>query len=1316
MHLIRNVLQTLFAKRKPFRRLTLLLLNLAVGLSGFAQDSRQLHGHVPSAVKHLQPLDRLPGSTPLELAIGLQLRNPEGLTNLLQQIYDPASPKFRQYLTPEQFTALFSPTEQEYEEVVAFAASHNLKVSSRHPNRMLVEVSGSAADIEKAFGGTLRVYKHPKQNRTFYALDAEPVVPSGLRIQDIGGLSDFSKPHPKYKHKPSSTSAVPKVGSGPGGNYMGRDFRAAYAPGVTLTGTGQTVALVQFDGYLASDISAYATQAGLPNVPLQNVLLNGFSGLPTGNGGEIEVSLDIEMVMSMAPGLSKIILYEGSPYNFNPNVVLNRITTDNSARQISCSWGWVGGPNATTEQIFLQMAAQGQSFFNASGDDDAFLPGQVDDPDYFGTPSASPNITQVGGTTLITSGPGGSWVSETVWNWGDGVGSSGGISGYSIPVWQQGINMTPSKGSTTHRNIPDVALTADDVFVIADGGVHYTGVGGTSVAAPLWAGFIALVNQQATNSGIPPVGFINPAIYAIGKGSTYASDFHDTTTGNNKWAGSPGQFSAVVGYDLCTGWGTPSGQNLMTSLTVRGTPDGILEVTISPPNDTTLVQGSTQPVSVKVTDTFAVTNATVSATINGAGNLVFSNSAGGLYSANLAVPNATNDLLLNFTISAPGKTNSTTAVTYNVVPVPVNDFFTNATKVPSGGAVYFSNNKFGTVEVGETNHAGVVGAAASLWWNWSPSTATNVFIDTTGSEIDTVLAVYTGQNINSLTQVIATNDPAGKQQAYLNFNATAGASYRIAVASASSNSLGSLRLLVAPGGQLDTNSPTVSVTSPLSGQWVSNFLVTVTGTATDPQPNSSGIKQVSLGLNGQNFQVNGTTNWSYTVGLKQGLNHLKLTAEDFAGNVSAPVTIDVTYLIPGIANDLFANAIPLSGNSGSVTTTTTNATKEFNEPDHAGNSGGKSVWYSFTPTVDGLLSLTTTNSTFDTLLGVYTGSSVTALTVQAFNDDSGNNSFSALSVAVHSNEVYSIAIDGFDGASGVAYLSYIFTPGSVYNFTIGADSGGHVSPSSGTVGSNTTVLITATPDPFFEFDSWTGAFSSTANPLSLVVNSNLSLVAHFHKISFTDDFESGDLLGLNWTVGGNVPWLIENTNVLAGNFSARSGVIANRQTSSLTLSTNFFDGTVSFYLKVSCEPNFDFLGFYVDGTERQRWSGEIDWMNYSTPLTAGTHTLEWRYSKDQNGTAGLDAAFIDNVNLPFRVAINGSSAAHLQIIHQTDGSFMLLITGQTNQQYVIQGATNLTSPVTWQNLSTNTATGGVIQFVDPGTATNPLRFYRAVVP
>jgi len=292
----------------------------------------------------------------------------------------------------------------------------------------------------------------------------------------------------------------------------------------------------------------------------------------------------------MAPALAKVVVYEGDPYNFHPNDVLNRITTDNSARQISCSWGWTGGPSATTDQILQQMAVQGQTFFTASGDSDAYPAGTVDNPFSFGAPADSPYLTSVGGTTLTMSGSGGSWSSETVWNWGlvygsayDGVGSSGGYSGYyPIPGWQTNVSMTLNKGSTTTRNFPDVALTADNVYVIADGGIAYRGVGGTSCAAPLWAGFTALINQQATNNGLAAVGFINPAIYAIANGANYNACFHDITTGNNTWSGSPTLFYAVSGYDLCTGLGTPNGTNLINALAGIGT-GGTPFTHISPP-------------------------------------------------------------------------------------------------------------------------------------------------------------------------------------------------------------------------------------------------------------------------------------------------------------------------------------------------------------------------------------------------------------------------------------------------------------------------------------------------------------------------------------------------------------------------------------------------------------------------------------------------------------------------------------------------------------------------------------------------------------
>jgi uncharacterized repeat protein (TIGR01451 family) len=517
-----------------------------------------LPGHVPAMVAQLQPNGQLPAATEMKLAIGLPLRNQAALTNLLQQLYDPASPNYRHYLTPEEFTAQFGPTEQDYQKVISFAQASGLRVTQTHGNRMLVDVSGNAADIEKAFHVSLRTFPHPAETRNFFAPDVEPTVAADLPVLHVSGLNNYIVPRPLL-HKVPPSQAGPALGSGPSGSYLGNDFRNAYAPGVTLTGAGQMVGLLQFDsGFYQSDITTYELLAGLPDVPVQAVLLNGYNGGP-GSAND-EVSLDIEMAIAMAPGLSKIYVFEGS----TTDDILNAMAASNQVKQLSASWSYP--IDSVTEQIFQQFAAQGQSFFNASGDYDSWAGFSSVYP-----PCDDPRITIVGGTTLSTANS--AWASETVWNWGidrgsayDGIGSGGGISTvYTIPSWQTNMNMTANKGSTTRRNLPDVALTADNVYVIYGGG-QAGAFGGTSASTPLWAGFMAMVNQQAVANGQPTIGFLNPAIYALAKGPNYNNLFHDITTGNNRWSASPDRFDAVSGYDLCTGWGTPNGNNLITAL------------------------------------------------------------------------------------------------------------------------------------------------------------------------------------------------------------------------------------------------------------------------------------------------------------------------------------------------------------------------------------------------------------------------------------------------------------------------------------------------------------------------------------------------------------------------------------------------------------------------------------------------------------------------------------------------------------------------------------------------------------------------------
>jgi hypothetical protein len=499
---------------------------------------------------------RLAPEKQLRLSVGLPLRDPAGLKSFLDDVYNPESPIFHQYLTPAQFTERFGPTEPDYQSVMNFFQTNGLKIAATHPNRLIVDVTGSVADVERTFHFKLNVYKHPTEARTYFAPDSEPSLDGPVPILHIGGLDNFIVPHPVLLiQDPSDLTnrPVPLGGSGPSGSYRGSDFRAAYAPGIpaTLNGSGQMVGLLQFDGYNVSAINTYESAAGLPQVPLINILLDEFNGSAGANN--IEVALDIEMCVSMAPGLSAILVYEGQ----SGDDILNRMATDNLAKQLSASWTF--GIDATTESIFQQFAAQGQSYFNASGDSDAYS-GAIS------TPSDDSFVISVGGTALTTAA-GAAYSSETVWNRNNGVGTGGGISTtYSIPTWQQGLSMTANKGSTTKRNIPDVAMIAENVLVIYNTSTQGF-VGGTSVASPLWAAFTSLINQQGTLRGKPPVGFLNPAIYSLGtNGAVYATAFHDVQTGNNTNSSSPTLFFAVPGYDLCTGWGTPTGTNLINAL------------------------------------------------------------------------------------------------------------------------------------------------------------------------------------------------------------------------------------------------------------------------------------------------------------------------------------------------------------------------------------------------------------------------------------------------------------------------------------------------------------------------------------------------------------------------------------------------------------------------------------------------------------------------------------------------------------------------------------------------------------------------------
>ncbi|HUE23165.1 MAG TPA: protease pro-enzyme activation domain-containing protein [Bryobacteraceae bacterium] len=557
-----------------------------------------------AAPAHAHVVGRLPGSQQLNLALTLILRNEAQLDTLLQQIYDPSSPNYRHFLTVEQFAAQFGPTPDDYAKAIAFAQSHGLTIANTAPNRLVLDVRGAASNIEQAFRVKMQVYRHPTENRTFYAPDVEPSIDAGIPIQGVNGLNDFAPPRPMLKFAPAGSVRPNQTGSGPGGQFLGSDMRAAYYGGTALTGAGQAIGLFEFAPYNLSDVQAYFTSIDQPlNVPIVNVLLDGISPI-CGTCNDGEQVIDIQQAISMAPGLSAVIVYEGT----NDTDMFNQMAVDNIAKQLSCSWGWLPPDPKSDEPIFLEFAAQGQNLFVASGDSGAYtLPGCSGNdcnPAFY--PEDDPLITAAGGTHITTNGPGGPWESEIAWG-GNPVlacgyptgGSSGGYStnGFPIPGYQQlkGVITSSNDGSTTLRNVPDVAAEADcDNWYCADGSCQ-GGVGGTSLAAPRWAGFLALANEQA--NGVP-IGFLNPVFYAIGTAASYGSHFHDITSGSNN-NGLGETYNAVAGYDLVTGWGSPNGQDLIN---VMGpVPTGPNFALTATPGTLNVTQGNTGTSSITLT-------------------------------------------------------------------------------------------------------------------------------------------------------------------------------------------------------------------------------------------------------------------------------------------------------------------------------------------------------------------------------------------------------------------------------------------------------------------------------------------------------------------------------------------------------------------------------------------------------------------------------------------------------------------------------------------------------------------------------------------
>ncbi len=559
--------------RKFSLYLIAVLATLSIATLG-SQAQTVLTKHVHDAVLNgkAQFVGPLSSGQVMSLDLVLPLRNQAGLDSLLRELYDPSSASYRQFLTVEEFTERFGPTEQDYDSVVAWAIANGLTVSGSAPNRLNVHVTGTVANIQSALHVKMNSYQHPTESRAFFSADREPTVDLPISLWHVAGLDNYSIPHPAGLSRNAAANVKPDAtsGSGPSAAFLGSDMRSAYYGG-SLTGQGQTLGLLEYYGTDLADLTTYFANAKQTNnVPITLLSTDGTStSCVYSKCDDTEQTLDMTQAIGMAPGLSSLVMFIGSS---DASIFNSMATRKPLASQLSSSWTWYPADPNTDNPYFEEFAAQGQNLFQAAGDSSKWT-ATGSGSEIF--PADDVYVTTVGGTDLNTSSAAGPWSSETVWS--DG---GGGISphNYAIPSWQTAAAAGCASCSKTYRNGPDVAANANFTFYVCADQTTCTAneYGGTSFATPMWAGYLALVNQQAAiNGATKGVGFVNPALYTIGMGSSYSADFHDITSGSNG-------FSATTGYDLATGWGSPNGSGLITALAGSSSPTPSFSLSSSP--------------------------------------------------------------------------------------------------------------------------------------------------------------------------------------------------------------------------------------------------------------------------------------------------------------------------------------------------------------------------------------------------------------------------------------------------------------------------------------------------------------------------------------------------------------------------------------------------------------------------------------------------------------------------------------------------------------------------------------------------------------
>ncbi|MFF7992247.1 protease pro-enzyme activation domain-containing protein [Kitasatospora xanthocidica] len=513
---------------------------------------------VNPAVAHSEKKGDVPAEQQISVSVSLKLRDSDALDRFLTAVATPGTAEYGHYLTPEQFTARFGPTQASVDQVKAYLAQQGLTVTDVSANRQVVNARGTAAQVSQAFATHESSYVDPQLQRAFFANDAAASIPADLAavVQGVSGLDN----HAVRKNRLATPNAVaPNAATASPSGMNPVQYTGAYNLNKTgADGTGTTVALWEFDGYKSSNLTTYDSQFGLTGPAVTTVSVDGANYDSAPGQGQGEVELDSEIVRGAAPKATQLV-YEAPNSDQGEIDMANKIVADNRASVISISWGscepdTTASSMTAVDNAFKQAAAQGISIFSASGDDgsrDCTRSTSGSTVKAVDFPASSPHQTGVGGTNLKV-GSGNTYSSESAWST-----AGGGVSTvFAKPSWQTGTGV-----SGTMRTVPDVSSNADP----ASGFSIYTAggwqvYGGTSAAAPLWSGYAAQFNQKAKAAGQPVLGEASPRLYTVANSSSYGSVFHDVSTGANQ------DFAAKAGYDQVTGWGSPVADALTTAL------------------------------------------------------------------------------------------------------------------------------------------------------------------------------------------------------------------------------------------------------------------------------------------------------------------------------------------------------------------------------------------------------------------------------------------------------------------------------------------------------------------------------------------------------------------------------------------------------------------------------------------------------------------------------------------------------------------------------------------------------------------------------